>query len=108
MWCGVSRGGDYDSTTSEKNCKAQLACESVKLHHDLSFASQSLGGCSTDIQEGLVAPAASSHHELPIDEENYGTGNATRCRANELESYGSHSLENGRSNGDVELSLEAC
>ena len=38
----------------------------------------------------------------------YGTGNATRCRANELESYGSHSLENGRSNGDVELSLEAC
>jgi hypothetical protein len=92
----VSRGGDYDSTTSEKNCKAQLACESVKLHHDLSFASQSLGGCSTVMQEGLP-------HVLPIDEENYGTGNATRCRANELESYGSHSLQNGRSNGDVEL-----
>jgi hypothetical protein len=101
MWCGVSRGGDYDSTTSEKNCKAQLACESVKLHHDLSFVSQSLGGCPSVMQEGL-APAASSDHELHVDEENYGTGNA-RCRADELESYGSHSLEKGRSNGDVEL-----
>ena len=86
----VSRGGDYDSTTSEKNCKAQLACESVKLHHDLSFASQSLGGCSTVMQE-VLAPAASSDHELHIDEENDGTGKRII-----------HSLENGRSNEDVE------
>jgi hypothetical protein len=99
----VLRGEDYDSTASEKKFNAQLrvACESVKLHHDLSFVSQSLGGCPSVMQEGL-APAASSDHELHVDEENYGIGNA-RCRADELESYGSHSLEKGRSNGDVEL-----
>jgi hypothetical protein len=86
------RGGDYDSTTSEKKFNAQLrvACESVKLHHDLSFASQSLGGCSTVMQE-VLAPAASSDHELHIDEENDGTGKRII-----------HSLEIGRSNGDVE------
>jgi hypothetical protein len=95
------RGGHYDTTASEKKCKARLACESVKLHHDLSFVSQSLGGCPSVMREGL-APAASSDHELHVDEENYGIGNA-RCRADELESYGSHSLEKGRSNGDVEL-----
>jgi hypothetical protein len=77
----VSRGGHYDTATSEKKCKAQLACQSMKLHHDLSLASLSFGDCSTDMQEGL-APAVSSD-ELPIDEENDGTGNA-RCRANEL------------------------
>ena len=42
-------------------------------------------------------------HELPIDEENDGGAGNARCRANaELESYGSHSLEKERSNGDVE------
>ena len=45
------RGGHYDTTASEKKCKARLACESVKLHHDLSFVSQSLGGCPSVMQE---------------------------------------------------------
>jgi hypothetical protein len=88
----VLRGEDYDSTASEKKFNAQLrvACESVKLHHDLSFVSQSLGGCPSVMQEGL-APAASSDHELHIDEENDGTGKRII-----------HSLEIGRSNEDVE------
>jgi hypothetical protein len=88
----VLRGEDYDSTASEKKFNAQLrvACESVKLHHDLSFVSQSLGGCPSVMQEGL-APAASSDHELHIDEENDGTGKRII-----------HSLENGRSNEDVD------
>jgi hypothetical protein len=52
----MSRDGDYVTTTSEKKSKSQLACESVKLQHDLSFASQSLGCCSTVMQqeEGLT------------------------------------------------------